>query len=181
MELMRFKLAGLNRVVGVAGGRIKPAAPQARIQIVEEIGRQNNTIMQIFDADFIAGQLHLVHAARQAVVAIETGSAHAKSPGLELARWAAAEKQISAAVEKLGLKPTTTRVGVVAIGDTTRTVEKSLRLALTRLKIDPDPSVLQLTPKKRRLIKEAFGITDPELKVAPLEMLVLERIASLAL
>lgn len=179
--MRKFKLAGIGFTVGVVGGRIGMENPPESVRLVERIARRNGVILQIFDADLVAGEVHLVQAARKAMLALESGNTRANSPSLELMCWAAAEGQISEAIKRLGVQSSTKKVALVAVGRNGTGVGKSLREAVESLGIREDPAVLELTPRKRRLIREKFGIGKAELKTAPLEMLVLERIAGLAL
>jgi KEOPS complex subunit Cgi121 len=172
---------GVNRLkAGVTGGRGKVTKPEEFFEQLRKLGDELGVTLQAFNARVIAGRVHLVHAAREASLAIRSGKTFARSRELEFLCWVAAERQIARAVERVGVKRGAREVALLSVGERKSSVRFSLTRALRLAGLTPDPSVLELKPPKVRSIRRAFGIGARELRTVPLQSLILERIALLA-
>lgn len=76
----------------------------------------DSCVVQLLNADGIAGKEHVLHAARQATLAFKRGDNVAKDLGLEVCVRASAQRQISKALELLGLKEGLNNICAVVIG-----------------------------------------------------------------
>ena len=145
---------------------------------------------QLLDADYIASPKHLLSSAYHALAAFELGENIARSLAMEVLLYASANRQISEALSLLGLKTGMRNVAFVAICETEEEAKRCARLfsdLVGESKVSME--VLEVTPSKASLIKEAFDIGDDEVLVLTsmgineeeaLVEIVLERVALLA-
>lgn len=170
-----------KRVVGVSGGRIRAGNVEELLDKIQKIDRANKTTSQIFDASYVAGSEHLVHSARSALIAHAMKTNFADSLNIEISCWVAAEQQIARAFEKVGLRENSDTVAILVLGDSRPRVKKVLHEICRELGIAREDDVLELTAEKIPRLVEIFSISNGELKIAPDQKLVLERIALLTL
>jgi len=144
--------------------------------VLNEIGRiseATGSTVQLFDADYVAGERHLRRAAEMAGRAVERGSTIARDPAVELLLYAAGRRQINRALEMGVGEGSQAVVGVVTGGDETAAVA-----AVEDLLASTDP----VEWGRRETLTAFFGIAETELAVVDgdLESIVLERGALLA-
>lgn len=161
----------------VALGRLRNAFPNAEPQLMR--------------ADRIAGPEHLWFAAKNAVKAFSQKYRRSRSLAMEMLLYASCQRQISKAIEMLGITPQTKEIAVTAIsksprvfGEFTGSAEKAVGGRL-------DPEVLEIRSKRKLSeLKRVFKIGDRELEASRVEgeaddvvvkRLVIERSALLAL
>ena len=178
-----FELKGTfgKRVVGVVGGRASVSDVDELLGKLAKADRENWTTSQAFDASSIAGKEHLVHAARLALAAHTAKRNFAGSLNIELVCWAAAERQIARAFEKVGVRKGSKGLAILALGGSRARVRWALVSICRELGIERDDGVLELTREKVSKLCKVFSISKDELKIAPIQKLVLERVALLAL
>lgn len=183
MVLGMFELGGAfgKRVVGMVGGRASVGDVDELLRKLAKVDEKNRTTSQAFEASSIAGKEHLVHAARLALIAHATKRNFASSLNIELVCWAAAERQIARAFEKVGIHKGCKGLAILALGSSRAQVRRALVSICRELGIERDDGVLELTRGKVSNLCKVFSISDDELKVAPIQKLVLERVALLAL
>ncbi len=141
-------------------GKIEDILP-----IISKLENQHDSTVQLFRADRIFGKEHLQTAAEMATRAW-AGSPRTKTLGMEIMLYAAAERQISGAINKLGFIPEITEFAIVTIGQISPTdVLKALNLQ--------SADVLGAEGKDYSI----FDISQEEIKMASIPDLVLERIA----
>ena len=148
--------------------------------------RQNMDI-QFFDAELIATQEHLYFAVLNALQAFKDKTNISKSIAMETILYASAQRQIKKAINRAGIKPQTQNMALVIVGDDPKQIETTNEAVTKSLGSEPDESVLDLTKNKEVKIKEAFEITDEEIKVLEngnqkkaITNLVIERVALLS-
>ncbi|TDA29446.1 MAG: hypothetical protein DSO03_06915, partial [Hadesarchaea archaeon] len=151
------------------------------LERIRGVDQKMGTITQAFDARLVAGKAHLAHASRLALLAHSRGMGFADSLALELICWAAAERQISRALEKMGLKEDSIAIGLVSVGEEKKAVEKALEEILRETEMEREDGVLDLSPSKERLLLERFHLPKGMVRKLGVQKLVLERIALLAL
>jgi len=183
MVLGMFELKGAfgKRVVGVVGGRASVGDVDEFLGKLVKADRENRTTSQAFEASSIAGKEHLVHSSRLALTAHAAKRNFASSLNIELVCWTAAERQIARAFEKVGIHKGCKGLAILALGDSRAQVRRALVSICRELGIERDDGVLELTRGKVSNLCKVFSISDDELKVAPIQKLVLERVALLAL
>lgn len=183
VALSMFQLKGAfgKRVVGVVGGRASVSDVDEFLGKLAKADRENRTTSQAFDASSIAGKEHLVHAAHLALAAYATKRNFASSLNIELVCWAAAERQIARAFDKVGVRKASKGLAILSFGVSRAQVRRALVIICRELGIERDDSVLELTREKVSKMCKVFSISKDELKIAPIQKLVLERVALLAL
>ncbi len=170
-----------KRIVGLAGGNAVVRSTAEFLHALGRVDREEGTLTQVFDASKIGGVGHLVHAAHLALVASSTGHNFADHLGIELVCWVAAERQIARAFQKVGIHEGKMNLAFVVVGNTARQVRSAFDRIFRGLNVRPDDTVLELTRDKVSVLKEVFSISREELKIAPVERLIMERIALLSL
>ncbi len=183
MVLGMFELRGVfgKRVVEVVGGQARVDDVDEFLRKLAKIDRENRTTNQVFDASSIAGKEHLVHATRLAIIAHATKKNFASSMNIELVCWAAAERQITRAFEKVGLRKNSKDLAILTLGDSRARVNQASINIRHELSLKRADDVLDVTREKVSKLLKVFSIQNDELKIAPIQKLVLERIALLTL
>lgn len=166
--------------VGITGACGNELNLERALHRLREISREFKVTVQILDAGSIAGPIHLIHAARGAALAFDSKKLHAQSFGLEILCWAAGERQIKTALEKVGVTQNTREFALVSVGKNKKNIRMALAKALENLGLRANPQVLKLDPKKTLNLRKIFNIEETELRTAPLENLVIERVALLS-
>jgi len=150
--------------------------------------KPSNAEIQFFDAELVATWQHLYFAVLNALTAFKNEENISKSLAMETMIYASAQRQIRKAMELLGIKPTTSNIAVLIIGEESEPVELALSVVSKKVEARCDDAVLELSKKKRTAIQRNFGISSVELKTMikendlkkALTDLVIERIALLA-
>ncbi len=177
-----------GKYVGIIGFKnVNVEKPENALKAIRS-GSQSDVAVQFFDADLIATWEHLYFAVVDALMAFETKRTISKTLAVEVVLYASAQRQISRAINALGVKVGCRNVAVVVVGNASLTVESVLRLVSQKLSKESDDRVLELSTKKIRNIRAAFKITDEELQVVAkngdlnraLVDLVIERMALLS-
>jgi KEOPS complex subunit Cgi121 len=128
--------------------------------------------IQLLRADGIAGQEHVMQATIQAIKSFERDENIAKDPGLEICVRASAQKQISLALETLGIGEGSMGVCAVALN-----CEKDVFNRLERILGSKNDDVLN--PDENKL-KEIYRISDAEIEASgSLKRILIERTALL--
>ncbi len=126
--------------------------------------------IQAFDADMVFGEDHLISALKHAERAFQRGTNVASDLMVEVLVYAAGERQISKALEKMGVKEGTEGLVVLALG------EGDMNAFLEGTGLIRDDALVEGQPDHLR----AYGITEEELETVSPERvldLVLERVA----
>ncbi|MFQ5837816.1 MAG: KEOPS complex subunit Cgi121 [Thermoplasmata archaeon] len=125
---------------------------------------------QAFNADMVFGKDHILSAVDHARRAFERGTNVASNFMMEVLVYASGERQISAALEKMGLKEGEGGMVVLAVGG------GDAEALLQRLGLERDDS---LAEGRLEMLRD-FGITKEEIDTVPSDRvfdLVLERVA----
>jgi KEOPS complex subunit Cgi121 len=112
-------------------------------------------VVQLLNADGVAGQEHIIHATNQALESFKRNDNIANDLGLEICVRASAQRQISKALELLGLNMGVNKICAVLINFNDKTV-KELELLLER-----DDSVLE---PDELILKDLYQISDVEIE-----------------
>src|SRR5208337_1980147 len=127
-------------------------------------GTQENVDLQFFDAQLIATQEHLYFATLNALQAFRNKTNISKSLAMETMLYASAQRQIQKAIQRCGIKPETTRMAVIIIGEDPTQLKTMLQAISTCVGVESDEKVLEMSKFKEHKIIETFQITDQELK-----------------
>ncbi len=125
---------------------------------------QENVDLQFFDASLIATQEHLYFAALNTLQAFQNKTNISKSPAMETMLYASAQRQIQKAIQRCGIKPETTSMAVIIIGEDQTQLKTILQKISTCVGAEPDEKVLDMSNFKEHKITETFQITEQELK-----------------
>ena len=144
--------------------------------------------IQFFDAKSVATWQHLYFAALNALTAFKNEENISKSLAMETMLYASAQRQIRKAMKLLGIKPDSSEIAVLVIGEKPETVKSALSMISKHINAQHDDTVLELSEEKTAIIQRKFGILDVELKTVrkkdgldkALTDLVIERMALLA-
>jgi tRNA threonylcarbamoyladenosine modification (KEOPS) complex Cgi121 subunit len=137
----------------------------AEIFLKKHRTQNSNTIdVQLFNADLIATREHLHFAVLNALQAFKDKTNISKSPAMETMLYAAMQRQIQGAIQKIGINRVSQNVAVVILGKDKGQVELALMVVSSFFGVKPDESVLEFTAQKQVAIKERFQITENEIK-----------------
>jgi KEOPS complex subunit Cgi121 len=180
-RLFELKGAFGKSIVGIMGALANVQDIDAMLKTLAIIDKRSQTINQIFDADRIAGKEHLVHAAKLALTAQATHMSFADSLNIELVCWVSGLRQIIRAFDRVGVRKGCNRAAVLTIGKRREDVKRAQTETLRELNLDHDDKVLDVDSNKIPMLMKVFNISKKELEIAPIEKLVLEKIALLSL
>jgi tRNA threonylcarbamoyladenosine modification (KEOPS) complex Cgi121 subunit len=149
---------------------------------------QLNIELQFFDAELVATQEHLYFAVLNALQAFQNKTNISKSLAVEAMLYASAQRQIRKAIQRCGIKPETTSIAVVIIGENPAEAKTLLEAIAVCVGTEPDETVLEMNEVKLEKIKEAFQVKAEEIKTMmkngnldeTVVSLVVERVALLA-
>ncbi|WEU39752.1 MAG: hypothetical protein OdinLCB4_004525 [Candidatus Odinarchaeum yellowstonii] len=119
-------------------------------------------VIQFFNADKIAGWLHLYTSAYFTVKSLVKLSTKIKSIELELLRWVSAQKQLSDAINIMGVKEGDKRLAVLSIGLNENTVRDKISQILGEYNLIEQPELLEIDENKIQRLKRLFQISDTE-------------------
>lgn len=144
--------------------------------------------VQFFDARLVATWQHLYFSALNALTAFKNRDNISNSLAMECLLYASAQRQIRKAMKILGVKTDLSQIAVLAIGEKTSSLKRTLSLVLSQIKGVRDDTVLKLSSEKSPIIRNFFGISEVELETImnqggvekALRKLVIERVALLA-
>lgn len=143
---------------------------------------------QFFDAKFVATWQHLYFASLNALKAFKNGENISKNLAIETMLYASAQRQIKRAMELLGIKPSSSEIAALIIGEDFYNVKAALSSIAKLLSAKRDDRVLMLSKEKIKAIKKVFEISEVEVEAVMVEGshekaildLVVERMALLA-
>jgi len=157
------KLGDFNKYVAIAGFR------NTEIIDVDKFfnhvrKRVKDVHVQFFDAQVIAGWEHLFFAGLNALNAFKNKQNISNSLAIEVLLFASAQRQISKAVEMLGINLESSQVAVLMIAETQEKATTALEIISNVISGERDDRVLELTEEKMEGVKRLFNISDLELK-----------------
>jgi KEOPS complex subunit Cgi121 len=116
----------------------------------------NSCVIQLLNADGVAGEEHVLHAAEQAIIAFKRKENIANDLGLEICVRASAQRQISKALQILGLKEGLNNICAVIV-DCDEGAGKKLELLLGKR----DDTLLKADTTH---LKDLYQISDEEIE-----------------
>ncbi|WP_407433153.1 KEOPS complex subunit Cgi121 [Methanobrevibacter sp.] len=131
--------------------------------------KKDSEIIQLLNADAVAGRRHIQHGVNQAFLAFERDENLANDLSVEICLRCSAQRQISKAFNLLGLKEGPMNLCAVLIDCDDYTSQLSSLFTL-------DDDVL--TPDVGKL-KEIYDINDDELEIIDVENILIDRISKL--
>jgi KEOPS complex subunit Cgi121 len=125
-------------------------------------GKPADVETQFFEARNVASWQHLYFAALNALTAFSNETNISRTLGMEALLYAAGERQIIKATEKMGIKPGTREIAVLIVGNNRVTVESAVSKILRNVAGQQDDMVLELSGPKNELIMKAFKVDAVE-------------------
>jgi KEOPS complex subunit Cgi121 len=172
--------AGLYMTHVIIGAKGKISAINDLITLLKDYGGKKGLSLQMFNADFVFGTIHLHSAVLHAERALTNKTNLSDSIAVEILLYASGERQIKQAIEKMGIKNDTEKfVLVIFDSEPNRSaayLEESAAEILSELKLVRDDSVIDGDIE----VLKRFGITDNELQLVPESSwgdLILEKVA----
>lgn len=134
----------------------------------------NDCTIQLLNADGIAGYEHVIHATVHAIKSFERNENIAKDLGIEICVRASAQRQISKALNILGIKKGEMNICAVAVGCKEDIINK-----LETILDEREDNVLN---PDNVTLKKIYGISDNEIKTtSSIENVMIERTSHLIL
>lgn len=134
----------------------------------------DSCVIQLLNADGIAGEKHILHATQQAIYAFKREENIANDLGLEICVRASAQRQISKALQILGLKEGLNNICAVLV-DCNKGMDKELEIILGKR----DDTILEAD---RNHLKDIYQISDKEIENSGgITMVMIERTSLLVL
>lgn len=131
--------------------------------------KRNSEIIQLLNADAVAGRRHIEHGVNQAFLAFERGENLANDLSVEICLRCSAQRQISKAFDLLGLKEGQMNLCAILIDCDDYTSQLSSRFTLDDNVLLPDVGKL----------KNIYDISDDELGIIDVEDILIDRISKL--
>jgi KEOPS complex subunit Cgi121 len=156
--------------INVFGAKGDALDPSSLLKAVARLERAHGITIQLLRADRVFGIEHLQSAAEKALRAFGNGTNMSKTLGMEIMLYAAAERQTSEALRKMGVFDGIAELGLVVVGGANP--EEIIR----ELGLERDDSALGPEGKDPAV----FGIPTCEadaLGPARVQELVLEKVA----
>ncbi len=97
------------------------------VQHLLVFSKQENLVIQAFDATVIYGKDHLISATTHAQRAFEQGRNATNSLALEILLYAAGERQIQKAIKKIGVKKGKQQIAFVITNDVNQKTNKAIK------------------------------------------------------
>lgn len=157
--------------MSILGAIGKISSVEDTLSKAKEFESRHEVKVQLIRADRVFGPLHLEVALEHAQRAFEHGRNRSNDIGIELLLYAAAERQISVAIGKSGIRDGTEKVAIVIVGEAP---EEEL---LSMLGLERNDDVLAAEPDQSYSV---FGISTEEVEAIGNDRvsdLILERMA----
>lgn len=163
---MKIKLDGfICNALGFADVKI----PNPDVALKELRRQLGDSEVQIMRADRVAGPEHLFFAAENAVRALRQGRGRSKSLAMETLLSTSGQRQISRAVQILGVTPQTKEIVVTIFSKQSLSEDKLISLAQSVLGGKRRDLVLEVSSRKKiRELSTTYGISSKELAAAQL-------------
>lgn len=164
--LYDISIGGAETSVGVFGCTLSSSSPtEALLSRSQKLADGMKATLQLVDAERIASPLHLLFATHHALRAFHHGTQRAKTIGMEILRYAAAQRQISRALEILGLTRSTIQIGGVLLNHSPQMLRKVYTKLLSEINAEDTPLVLEIANRtKAEAIQCAFDISATEIE-----------------
>ena len=152
-----------NEILNRVNGNVQIAGFRANITNFEDVMEKlkdlnRDCVVQLMDADGVAGKQHVMHAVNHAENAFARGENIAKDLGLEICVRISAQRQISRALDVLGIKEGKMNICAVAMGCEANIMEKLEDILGPR-----DDEVLK---PDEEVLKKIYKVSDLEVETA---------------
>jgi tRNA threonylcarbamoyladenosine modification (KEOPS) complex Cgi121 subunit len=124
---------------------------------------QDARVVQFLSPNLIAGQIHLLSAAQNAINAIKGEYPISRSLNIEIIVYASGQRQIEHAFEKVGVIDDLETIAVVIIDESKDSVKDCFNQLFIKLGCDVEPAFNYNRQQMGKIMK-AFEVSDTELK-----------------
>jgi tRNA threonylcarbamoyladenosine modification (KEOPS) complex Cgi121 subunit len=126
-------------------------------ETLKELDRiTNDKIYQLFDADKIAGPIHLYYAATNANYAMENGINISNRLDIETLLYASTQTQISKAIQTIGVSNNTHRVAIAVISEVK---DDQVSVSIAESLGEIDDSALDISPEKCQALIKLYNLS----------------------
>ena len=166
-------------MIKIAGAEGNIQNVDSFLKKIENFEKDHNIVIQVFNADLIFGEKHILSAAEHAVRSVKRKTNTTKSLGMEILLYASGDRQLKLAIPKMGVKKGKNSVAFVLVNRIGEDVEISNNLItklLDDLSLKRNDEVLE---GNRDTLKK-FGINDEEVETVTKDKygnLILEKVA----
>lgn len=119
--------------------------------------------IQFLRADLVAGPIYLIAVAQNALNAWMGCYSHARSLSVEIVVYASAQRQISIALQTLGIEDLPHSVALIVIGEDEQNTIEHVNKIIERVGHEKTPPFEQSEERYERIMRW-FGITDIEIR-----------------
>jgi tRNA threonylcarbamoyladenosine modification (KEOPS) complex Cgi121 subunit len=166
LQLQTVIIGPSTHIVGLFGITLTESlSPESLFKLLKPLTDTSRVKIQLLNADFIASHDHLLFATIHALTSFQRSTNRASTLPTEILRFAAAQRQISKALDTLGLDRHTKRIGGVLVNSDSARLRGVYQEFLRRIPCQETPEVLDITSSTKLAgIQELFQITDLELE-----------------
>jgi len=171
-ELNLFETIGINENIEIAGFKANIENIPKILEKVDSIKNNccDGCTIQLMDAKAIAGKKHLLHGVIQAILSFKRGTNLANDLGIEIVLRISAQRQISKALNLLGLKIGESDIAVVLVNCPDFFIDELANI------FNRDDSVFDSDDS---YLKELYSISDEELAVFSIEDILIDKTSAL--
>ena len=170
-DLNLFTNLGIEDNIEIAGFKAKINNIQETLEFIDNLSNSccDGCIIQLMDADGIAGKRHLLHGIIHSINAFKRGKNLANDLGIEICIRLSAQRQISRALDILGLKKGEMNIAVVFINCPDYFIDE---LSAT---FHRDDNVLD----SNNILDEIYNISKKELDIMNIEDILIDKTTEL--
>ncbi|MCC7554444.1 MAG: KEOPS complex subunit Cgi121 [Methanobacteriaceae archaeon] len=140
------------------------------LKYIKDLNKDHDCLIQLIDADFIAGKKHIRHGVFQAINSFKRSENIANDLSVEIILRLSAQRQISKAFDILGLKNGKMNLCVI-ISNCSNEILNALNNNFSRDDDVLSPNILKL--------KNEYNISDEELAIIDIEDIIIDKITKL--
>ena len=136
--------------------------------------KNKNLVIQVFNAELIFGNIHIVSAYEHAIRAFKQKTNSTNSLAMEILLYASGERQLKLAIPKIGIKKGLVEIAFIIIGE--KITDKLIDELIIELSLKRNDKILDGDISKLK----KFGLKESEIKTISNEKyncLILEKIA----
>jgi tRNA threonylcarbamoyladenosine modification (KEOPS) complex Cgi121 subunit len=147
------------------------------LKAVSGFSKENNILIQAFDANVIFGKNHIISSVNHAKRAIERKTNTTNSLEMEILLYSSGERQLKLAIPKMGVKKGKTNIAFLLLNNYKSLIpDKFIAEFLKKLSLKRDDKIIEGDVKTLTL----FGINEREIETVTKEKygkLILEKVA----
>jgi len=158
------KLRKQDSILSIGISHLKNEKHLGKDEIVRLSSKTRNKILavQFLNPTFIAGNLHALSAAQNAVNAWFGGYAVSRGLDVEIAVYASGQRQIGPALESMGIRDGMSSLALVVIADNDAAVKTAFEEIARSVGTEMIPA-FPIDAERKQKILEHFGIKETEL------------------